>query len=121
MTFPEPGDVLDMSVIDSLRELGGESDPDLLAELIDLFLADAPGHLDAIEAALASGDAGSLEHAAHSLKSSCANIGAVTLSSLCLDLEVMGREQRVDGRPELVSEVRELFSSVRSALNALKS
>ena len=121
MTSSEPGDVLDMNVIDSLRELGGDSDPDLLVELIDLFLADAPQHVEVIEAALESGDAKALEHAAHSLKSSCANIGALQMSSLCFDLEVMGREQRIEDRPEMASEIRERFSSVQAALSAIRS
>lgn len=120
MTSPEPGDVLDMSVIASLRELGG-GDSSLLCELIDLFLADAPKHVATIEAALESGDASELERAAHSLKSSCANIGALSMSTLCFDLEVMGRENAIDGRPELLTEVRDRFTSVRAALTALKS
>ena len=46
-------EVLDSRVIQELRELGGEDDPGLLAELIQMFLEDAPGRITAIEKALA--------------------------------------------------------------------
>ena len=46
-------------------------------ELVDAYLAEAPAHLDAIEAAVAAGDAAALVRPAHTLKSSSATLGAM--------------------------------------------
>ena len=88
---PEP-DVLDLAVIDGLRELGGEEDPGLLSELIELFLSDAPQRLQELEAALEDGDLERLSRAAHTLKSSSANLGAVAFRRLCEELERSARQ-----------------------------
>ena len=42
------GDIIDMQVIEGLRELGGEDEPGLLIEIVALFLADAPQRLGEI-------------------------------------------------------------------------
>jgi HPt (histidine-containing phosphotransfer) domain-containing protein len=87
MASPDPTSgpqVLDLGVIDGLLDLGG---PELLAELIELFLDDAPRRLEALEVALASADQGGVRDAAHGLKSSAANLGAAILSRVCCDLE----------------------------------
>ena len=83
---------IDAEVIESLKELGGEDDPGLFQELVDVFLTDTPPRLEAMTEAVANGDAEALMTAAHSLKSSAANMGALHLSALCRQLEAQGRE-----------------------------
>jgi HPt (histidine-containing phosphotransfer) domain-containing protein len=112
-------EVLDSRVIQELRELGGEDDPGLLAELIQMFLEDAPGRMKEIEKALASGDIKSLEHAAHTLKSSSANIGARGLSSICKRMEELARAKSTEGMPELLSASLEKYRDVATALRSL--
>jgi len=50
-----PMNVIDAETIDALRSLQEEGDDDLLVELIDLFLQDAPDRIVAIRAAVATG------------------------------------------------------------------
>jgi len=58
----------------ALRRLDG--DRELLAELAQFFLEDSPGLLDRVRDGLRSGDARTVQRAAHSLKGLAANFGA---------------------------------------------
>jgi PAS domain S-box-containing protein len=82
---------IDFHVLESLRELDDEEDPDFLGELIKIYLLDAPQHLETMKDAIFLGDADSLKLASHTLKSSSANLGAVSFSEVCKELEYMGR------------------------------
>jgi HPt (histidine-containing phosphotransfer) domain-containing protein len=129
MSVPEfkgstPGaqqEVLDASVIQSLRELGGEEDPGLLLELIDLYLCDAPQRMGEIEQGLAQGDWKLLERAAHTLKSASANIGALGLSAICKELEANARLRDAQLCSNLQRSSAECLARVESALRRLRS
>jgi HPt (histidine-containing phosphotransfer) domain-containing protein len=112
--------VIDMSVIADLRELGGADDPGLLSELIDLFLNDAPARLRDVENGLASGEIKLVERAAHTLKSSSANIGALNLSAICKRIEELARNQEKDAIKPLLADTTRSYSEAESALRALK-
>jgi HPt (histidine-containing phosphotransfer) domain-containing protein len=114
------GDVLDMRILTELRELGGEEDPGLIAELIDIFLSDAPQRLQDISKGLATGDLQIVERAAHTLKSSSANIGAIGLSRICREMEQIAREKKLDAIQPLLVRSKQAMSEVQSALEALK-
>ena len=82
----------DVPVIDESRllaEFGG--DREILAELRDLFLSQAPPLHDAILGALDSGDIGVLVKDAHSLKGACATYGAPRLTLVCKEIELAGK------------------------------
>ena len=122
MSPPDPREsVLDASVLKGLRELGGEDDPGLLLELVELYLGDAPQRMAEIERALASGDWKLLERAAHTLKSASANIGALGLSSICQELELQARS----GDPRRCASLRqssaECLARVEAALRNLRA
>lgn len=112
---------IDPRVLDELRELGGDDDPGLLLELIDLFLADAPRQLEEMSRGFATNDARLLERAAHTLKSSSANLGAMTLSSLCKRMEEIARENELAGVRPLLHESQQHWPRVVAALRAARS
>ena len=64
-----------------------EGDKQLLAEMIQLFLADAPQLIDAMRNALLQGDMILLERSAHSMKGAAANMSAEVTASAALLLE----------------------------------
>jgi CheY-like chemotaxis protein/HPt (histidine-containing phosphotransfer) domain-containing protein len=72
-----------------LRSVDG--DLELLRELTTCFLADCPRRVADITSAVARRDGTALEHAAHALKGSAANLAAPTVFRLAQDLERMGR------------------------------
>jgi signal transduction histidine kinase/DNA-binding response OmpR family regulator/HPt (histidine-containing phosphotransfer) domain-containing protein len=108
--------VLDQGVIASLRELGGEDDPGLFIELVNLFLSDTPERLRALSEAMERHDPTALERAAHALKSSAANLGALELSALFRDIEAAGREKNLSRAAPLVARTRPEFERVEAAL-----
>jgi CheY-like chemotaxis protein/HPt (histidine-containing phosphotransfer) domain-containing protein len=108
--------VLDPEMIDALRALGGEDDPGLFKELVELFLQDTPQRIGEIVAALESDDAQRLERAAHALKSSSANLGAMALSELCRELEAAGKHADLARAQTLVERSREEYRRVEQAL-----
>jgi len=73
MTNP---DVLDPAVVDSLRQLTPPGEPDVLGEVLRLFLDEVPRRVARLKAAWDDRNAGELQRAAHSLKGSSGNIGA---------------------------------------------
>ncbi|WDS37982.1 hybrid sensor histidine kinase/response regulator [Pseudoxanthomonas sp.] len=83
---------LDTGVLDELFEVTG---PDL-ARIIHAFLEDAPRLISELERASSIPDLDAMRAAAHSLKSSSANMGAMALSAAAKRIELGAREQRLD-------------------------
>jgi CheY-like chemotaxis protein len=82
----------------------------LLAKLSQLFLGYYPDLLTEINAALLAGDAGTLERASHSLKSSAGSLCADRVFEAALRLEEIGRGgDLADAEPACARLRRELF------------
>jgi HPt (histidine-containing phosphotransfer) domain-containing protein len=93
---------IDMIAFNALKEMSGA---DFIGELIDTFLDDAPQLIKEMKSALKAKDAETFRRAAHSLKSNGATFGANHLSALAKELEMLGREDRlneVGGRLKLL-------------------
>src|SRR5262245_30203339 len=110
-------DLLDHETLRSLRELQEDGDDDLLGELIDLFLADAPGRMDAIRDAVTRQDWTAVTAPAHSLKGSCGSLGALPLAELCARLEHCGRADA--DRSHALADCAELERQYRLVREAL--
>ena len=82
---------LNVEALQALRDLQRPGRPDVLTRVIDLFSLDAPRLVAAMLDAVASDDADALRHAAHTLKSTSANVGAVSLSTNCREIEQLAR------------------------------
>ena len=111
-------DALDRSVLASLRELQDDGDPDIVAEVGGLFLEHSPQKIAAILQAVENGDAKGLQTAAHSLKSSSAYVGAMRLSELSRELEMMGRSQIMDRAEEMAERLNREYKQVMMELDA---
>jgi len=109
-----PNGSVDYSKLEGLRELQEEGEPDILEELIELFLADVPPQLVALREAVEAGDAHSVERIAHTLKGTCGNMGAVRMESICAQLEERGRSEDLAAAPVRVSRLEEEFGRVRA-------
>jgi PAS domain S-box-containing protein len=109
---------LDDAALANLRELGGD---EFLAEVIDAFLADAPGLVATLRRSLDDGSAEELRRAAHTLKSNGATLGAATFAEQCRDLEQLAKSGELDGAAELVDRIEQEYGLVEEALSALRS
>lgn len=91
-------------------------DADILAELIDSYLEDAPQRLVAIHHAVNTEDAAALRSVAHSLRSLSVTIGAMTFGKLCRELEAMGHAGTTVSASTLVSQLETEYQRVEAAL-----
>ena len=99
--------------------LGG--DKEILNELIDVYLHDAPILLNRIRNAANHGDVPALHMASHSLKANSAEFGAFTLANLCLQLETMAKSGQIENCQALITQIEAAFEPVVWALEALKA
>ena len=97
---------INMAAIDSLRELDERGSMELVTQLVSLFLKSADDKLARVTSAAAEGNAKVLLQAAHSLKSSAANLGAEALADCYRELERFGREGRLDEARGLIEQTR---------------
>jgi two-component system sensor histidine kinase/response regulator len=96
-----------------------EGNEELLVELVQLFLDDAPKQIREIHSALADGDALRLENAAHGLKGSAASLGADPLAAAALKLEFRGRKGQLSGAAEECADLDEKWERLKPDLMAL--
>jgi two-component system sensor histidine kinase/response regulator len=109
---------LDDGALQNLRQLGGD---DFLGEVIDAFLADAPGLLATLRRSLDDGSTEELRRAAHTLKSNGATLGAAEFAELCRTLEQRAKEGELDDASELIDRVEQEYRPLEQALSALRS
>jgi len=95
----------------ALSRVGG--DVELLKEIAILFLDDYPKSLIELRAAVQSRDAKRVERSAHGLKGSVSNFGARPAVDAALQLETMGRAQKL-------VEVEQVLRTLELALAALR-
>ena len=108
VTFP----VLDHSMLDELQEIAGNE----TARIIALFLEDAPRLIAQLESAASLPDLDAMRDAAHTLKSSSANVGAMALSTAAKRVELGARAMKLDRPAVAVALVIAEYARARMAL-----
>ncbi|MDR6674142.1 ATP-binding protein [Xanthomonas sp. 1678] len=115
---PTPLPVLDIAVLDELRELAGSA---TTAQIVELFLGDAPQLIQRLEQAAVTPQLEPLRDAAHTLKSSAANVGALALSAAALRIEAGVRAHQLERPAVAVALVIAEFARARLALNGYRN
>lgn len=110
--------VIDQATFEELKDMSGE---DFINELIDTFLEDAPKLIEEIKTALNSNNADTFRRAAHSMKSNAATFGASQLAALAKELEMLGKENRLNETGDRIRVLEDAFGFVRDELRDLKS
>jgi HPt (histidine-containing phosphotransfer) domain-containing protein len=110
--MPSP---IDDPTFDALRETTGD---EFVRELVDTFLAEAPGMLADLREGLAQQDADRFRRAAHSLKSNGNTFGALTLGGLARDLEMTGAAHLQERGADALAPVEAEYERVAAALRA---
>lgn len=112
--------VIDMSVLASFEEVQMDDEPDLIVELIDLYLDDAPRQIAFMQTAIAETDATSLKRTAHGLKGSSANLGILHVTALCEELEHADHSDSFQHAELLLARIGSEYERARQVLLAEK-
>ena len=106
--------VLDAEILAELHAVIGAE----VARIVQVFLADTPRLLEQLELAALAPDYAALREAAHSLKSSSANLGAMALSAAAKRVELGARIGSLDRPAVAVAMIADEFALAREALQA---
>jgi len=106
----------DFSEIIDLKEAMTRLDDDyeLLEEIWDVFLEDAPNQINILEKSIREKDFMTVAHQSHSLKGAAANIGAVGTADLA------GRLQRFAERKKM-EDVEKIYGTLKKEMEKLIS
>ncbi|WP_234300921.1 PAS domain S-box protein [Sphaerospermopsis aphanizomenoides] len=106
---------IDPKIIESLKDMlaGNEI---IFAELVECYLVESPPLIQAMKTSLITKNSQMLEQTAHKFKSSSASMGAIILSQLCLQLEIMGKNGNLEESLEIFSQVEQEYKNVEIAL-----
>lgn len=96
---------VDLAMLASYEEIQLDGEPDLIVELIDLYLEDAPRRVAVMQESLAKRDWLSVKREAHNLRGSSGNLGALQMARICNEIEGI--------------ESGNLFASTAALLNCL--
>jgi two-component system, sensor histidine kinase and response regulator len=110
---------LDPDVIESLRQLTPPGEPDVLAEILQLFLEEVPKKIRLLHAALNSGDAPQVARIAHSLKGSSGNIGANSLHDVCRQIDDVAKSGDLPRVTPLLAALTDEFQRVELEIRQL--
>ena len=83
---------------------------------MEKYLDSSRTDLEVLDSSMESQDAETLGKTAHRLKSASANLGAMTLSAICRELETAGRSGQIDDAERLVAAIRSEHRRVSDAL-----
>jgi two-component system, sensor histidine kinase and response regulator len=116
-TTAQPSGVeLDPEALRRLRDLDPTGAGKLMERVASAFDASAARLLPQLLTAQATGDAEGVRHVAHTLKSSAASIGAVKLSRMCADMELLAKQGRIDGTDGMVGALSTELGAVLAVL-----
>jgi CheY-like chemotaxis protein len=110
---------LDHSAIEAVRQLDPDGNDRLLSRLIALYRDDSSQLLADIDVALKAGDADGVARAAHTLKSSSANLGATNVAAIARQIEHTARGGELAELPASVTKLRAQRTVALSELEAL--
>lgn len=110
---------IDPGVVENLRQLTLPGEPDVLAQVLSLFLQEVPKRIERLEAAWQSGDHAEVHRAAHSLKGSAGNIGAQSMFAVCRDLDDLAQAGDLTKSADLVAALAREYARVETEIKRL--
>src|SRR5258706_5776131 len=109
-------DAVDMKLLNAFEELQADDGIDLIVELIDLYLVDAPQRMLAMREAAVASDWVLLKRAVHNLKGSSTNLGVRHVAETCIKLEGIEFGPSPEGVGELLQKMDGELAQAREAL-----
>jgi signal transduction histidine kinase/CheY-like chemotaxis protein len=110
---------LDNSAIEAVRQLDPDGSDRLLSRLIALYRDDSSQLLADIDNGMKAGDADAIARAAHTLKSSSANLGATNVAALARQIEHSARSGEIGDLTGSITNLKAQRTVALSELEAL--
>jgi PAS domain S-box-containing protein len=110
--------LIDRDMIDSIRAMAGDDADSLLGELIANYQEDADHCLHQLRQAIHHRALDPIRQQAHALRSMSLNLGALTLGTLCQELELHHRQMSFPEQQATLADIEALYQQV---IRALKS
>jgi PAS domain S-box-containing protein len=107
---------VDTQVLQALLSHMGGNASVFLAQLIDIYLEETPLLLQTLATSVVQEDTAVIIQATHTLKSSSASLGAMSLSELCQELEAIAGSGAIAKAQELFTRLASEFERVKTAL-----
>lgn len=111
---------LDSSTREDILDLM-DGDSEMVIDLIESLMESSPELMAELQEGLASGDSQKVKSAAHTLKSSNAQLGALNFAELCLEMEIIGKSSDLSNAGSVYESIQREYSKVEQALNSWKS
>jgi HPt (histidine-containing phosphotransfer) domain-containing protein len=111
--------VIDPQTIENLRSLNPGDNDEFLREIAGIFFEDTPQRIAELDESLAAKDVIRFTRAAHSIKGSSANLGAVLLRAAAEKLEHQSRTAGLAGVEPLLVQLKSEFARAEAALAKL--
>jgi CheY-like chemotaxis protein/HPt (histidine-containing phosphotransfer) domain-containing protein len=108
--------ILDQSALTAIRVLQRPGHPDIFTRIVSQYIETSQEMVARVRQAVLSKDAAELRAAAHRLKSSSAQLGAVALAGDCRELELMGASGELNRAEEVLSRFELHYESACEAL-----
>jgi HPt (histidine-containing phosphotransfer) domain-containing protein len=108
--------VIDLPTFEALKDAMGA---DFIVELVQAYFDETPQLLSKLQQALAIGDCEGVRLAAHSIKSTSNSFGALDFGAEARELEMMGREAKLDGAAGKVAALVTGYGKVQKELEEL--
>jgi HPt (histidine-containing phosphotransfer) domain-containing protein len=97
--------VIRSAALDNIRQLNTPGQPDLLIELVAIYVQTVPGRLRQMRVLLQEKNLPALAKEAHTLKSSSANLGAHRVASLCEEVEALAKAEDGQGTLRAIENI----------------
>ncbi len=110
-------EAVDPEALRAIRDLG----EDVLSEVIDLFFKTTPEKMGLVRQALADKDPEGVERAAHFMKGSCSNVGALPMQALCHQLQELGASGKLEGAATEFEKLEREYTNVCKALERTRA
>ncbi len=107
---------IDLAVIDSLQQIQVPGEPNLLLELIDLFIKETPIKLDNLRNTLQQKDYIQVKHISHNLKGGSGALGANLMMKVCAEIEQKCKNNILDGLETLLIQLEMEFMRAEHVL-----
>jgi len=111
--------LLDQDAINRLMDIGKQTDPGFLLQVLEMFIVQAPQCIKDIKDGLEQSNYTKMWQAAHKLKGTSLNIGAKKLGITCREIENKGRNLELVGLKELAEKLSDDYALTVEELRSL--